>query len=67
MEQLTGATEGGRASHTLCLLPSRALNVCSKMEYMIRPIPKDDSMTDGTISITRREEITSKNDHMNIM
>ena len=68
-EQLIGATEGGRASHILFLLCSRTLNVCSKMEYMIRPIPKDDSMTDGTTLTTRREEISIHkiNDHIIIM
>lgn len=36
----------------LCSSPSLVLKLCSKMEYMIRPIPKDGSITDGTYSST---------------
>ena len=36
----------------LCSSPCRTWNECSKMEYMIRPMPNDGSMTLGTISST---------------
>lgn len=36
----------------LCSSPSLTWNVCSKMEYMILPMPKDGSMTLGVISST---------------
>lgn len=39
--------------HTvLCSSPSLTWNVCSKMEYMILPMPKEGSMTLGTTSST---------------
>ena len=51
-EQLMGAMAAGRASHTLCSSPSRTPKLCSKMAYMIRPIPKEGSITEGTMSTT---------------
>lgn len=36
----------------LCSSPSRTWNECSKIEYMILPMPKDGSITLGTISST---------------
>jgi hypothetical protein len=35
-----------------CSSPLRTLNLCSKMAYMMRPIPNEGSMTDGTNSST---------------
>lgn len=51
-EQLMGAMAAGRASHTLCSSPSRTPKLCSKTAYMIRPIPKEGSITEGTMSTT---------------
>ena len=36
----------------LCSSPSRVLKLCSNIAYMIRPIPNEGSITDGTISST---------------
>ena len=47
-----GAMAAGRASHTLCSSPSRTPKLCSKTAYMIRPIPKEGSITEGTMSTT---------------
>jgi len=35
-----------------CSSPGRTRNRCSKMEYMMRPIPNDGSITEGTNSST---------------
>ena len=68
MEQLIGAMQGGRDNHTLCSSPSRTWKLCSRTAYMIRPIPKEGSMTDGTTSTTKehreRESIAG---HMTVM
>lgn len=42
----------GSVRTVLCSSPSLIWNVCSKMEYMILPMPKDGSMTLGTTSST---------------
>lgn len=48
----------------LCSSPCRVWNECSKIEYMIRPMPKDGSITLGTISSTvgkQRQLFSHKN------
>jgi len=53
-EQLTGAMAAGRESHTLCSSSSRTRKLCSKTAYMMRPIPKEGSITEGITSTTER-------------
>jgi len=36
-----------------CSSPSRTRNLCSKTAYMMRPIPKEGSITEGTNSSTK--------------
>ena len=54
-EQEMGATTGGRDSHERCSSPFRTPKLCSKMAYMMRPMPNDGSITDGVTSTTARE------------
>jgi hypothetical protein len=40
-----------------CSLSGRTRKLCSHIEYIIRPIPNDGSITDGTYSSTRIKKI----------